>query len=106
LEKTVLQKANGVITTVGGVLHEQLKRLAPQQTFVVLANGYDAELITSVKATPPEGVFHVVYTGLLTENQEYKPVLEVLSKLQKGKKPQPVAETLENMQLTYRLRHG
>jgi hypothetical protein len=83
LEKTVLQKANGVITTVGGVLHEQLKTLAPQQTFVVLPNGYDAELITSVKATPPEGVFHVVYTGLLTENQEYKPVLEVLSKLQK-----------------------
>ena len=83
LEKTVVQKANGVITTVGGALHEQLKALAPKQNFVVLPNGYDADLIASIKSAPPKGVFHIVYTGLLTENQDYESVLKALSKFQK-----------------------
>jgi|TARA_B110000285_G_scaffold221329_1_gene274135 glycosyltransferase involved in cell wall biosynthesis len=81
LEKQVLQTANGVLTTVGGTLHNQLKVKAPKQCFVFIPNGYDAELMENVQATKPKDVFHIVYTGLLTENQVHKSVLDALNKL-------------------------
>ena len=85
-EKTVLQKADGVITTVGGKLHEQLKAKAPQQNFTALPNGYDADLMHATSGKPPKEVFHIVFTGLLTENQDYKTFLEVLNRFSESYK--------------------
>lgn len=82
LETQVLQTADGIITTIGGELHENLKAKAPNQKFVAIKNGYDSELINATKralAIP----FHVVYTGLLSHNQEYNAVIDVLASLQK-----------------------
>ena len=81
LEQQVLQTADGVLTTLGGAFHEQLKRKAPQQRFVALPNGYEAELMAATPGERPKEVFHVVYTGLLTENQSYTPVLKALDKI-------------------------
>jgi len=82
LEKLVLQKADGILTTLGGRLHDQLKAIVPKQTFTALPNGYDADLMASVKGMPPKGIFHVVFTGLLTHNQEYDSVIKAIAKFQ------------------------
>jgi glycosyltransferase involved in cell wall biosynthesis len=82
LEKAVLEKADGILTTLGGKLHDQLKVIAPKQTFTALPNGYDADLMASVEGMPPKRIFHVVFTGLLTQNQEYDSVIKALSKFQ------------------------
>lgn len=81
LESKVLQAANGVLTTIGGKLHEDLQLKALTQNFYALPNGYDAALMHSVQVKPPEDVFHVVYTGLLTHNQPYNAVLSVLNSI-------------------------
>ncbi len=81
LEKNVLQKANGVITTLAGDLHQRLKRKAPDQKFFAIPNGFDSELMASSKAYPPEDVFHLVYTGLLTQQQAYPSIMKALQKL-------------------------
>ena len=67
LEKTVLHYASGVITTTGGDLHQSLLQKAPDQKFVALPNGYDAELMQQTPAAPKKDGFHIVYTGLLTQ---------------------------------------
>ena len=81
LEKKVIQKADGVLTTVGGILHETLKANAPNQRFHSIPNGYDAKLMEEVQSEKPKDIFHVVYTGLLTSNQAYENVLNVLDSL-------------------------
>lgn len=81
LEKKVLQKADGVLTTLGGVLQDQLKTKNPNQTFVAIPNGYDAELMQKTDSAPKKKGFHIVYTGLLTQNQEYKKLLTVIDQL-------------------------
>ena len=81
LEKKVIQKADGVLTTVGGILHETLKAKAPNQRFHSIPNGYDAQLMEKVQSEKPKDIFHVVYTGLLTTNQAYNNVLNVLDGL-------------------------
>jgi len=81
LEKKVLQSAEGVITTVGGELHKHLKAKAPNQEFYVIQNGYDSQLMQEVHGVKLKDLFHVVYTGLLTENQAYDSVLKVLNKM-------------------------
>ena len=81
LEKTVLQRASGVITTIGGELHQSLTAKAPDQSFITLANGFDAELMKGIDSLPPKDVFHVVYTGLLTQQQAYPSVLKALRQL-------------------------
>ena len=81
LENKVLQTADGVLTTVGGALHNQLSVKVPNQNFVSIPNGYDAQLMKEVQATKPTEVFHVVYTGLLTQNQTYDSVLHALNNL-------------------------
>lgn len=86
LEKTVLQTANGILTTLGGELHQSLKQKAPQQRFVALPNGFDLELMENIEAHPPKNIFHVVYTGLLTQNQAYGSIVDALQKLQ-GDRP-------------------
>ncbi len=79
-EQQVLQTADGILTTVGGSLVQKLQTKAPDQSFYVLPNGYDADLMSSI---PKNTVapFHIVYTGLLTENQDYLPVMKVLNEL-------------------------
>lgn len=79
-EEKVLQTADGILTTVGGNLVRKLQTKAPDQSFYVLPNGYDALLMSSIPKTTLKP-FHVVYTGLLTENQDYLPVIEVLNTL-------------------------
>ena len=79
-EEKVLQTADGIFTTVGGNLVRKLQTKAPDQSFYVLPNGYDALLMSSIPKTTLKH-FHVVYTGLLTENQDYLPVIEVLNTL-------------------------
>lgn len=79
-EEKVLQSADGILTTVGGNLVRKLQTKAPNQSFHVLPNGYDAPLMFSTPKTILKP-FHVVYTGLLTENQDYLPVIKVLDEL-------------------------
>ena len=86
LERQVLNAASGVITTVGGRLVEKLKAIAPQQSFTVLPNGYDAALVDAIQGEKDKDFFHVVYTGLLTKNQAYPQLIKVLKQLQ-GKRP-------------------
>ena len=80
-EKSILQNAKGVITTTGGDLHQSLKQKAPDQTFITLPNGYDADLMQQTPAAPKQNGFHIVYTGLLTQNQAYFKLVKVLNKL-------------------------
>ena len=84
LEKKVLHKSNGIITTVAGQLEEHLNNIVPNKPVVVLPNGYDQELMQSVQVKKPTQVFHIVYTGLLTENQDYQVLLEVLKPLSRN----------------------
>jgi hypothetical protein len=79
-EEKVLQSADGILTTMGGDLVRKLQTKAPDQSFYVLPNGYDAPLMSSVPKTQLK-VFHVVYTGLLTENQDYLSPIGVLDTL-------------------------
>jgi glycosyltransferase involved in cell wall biosynthesis len=53
---------------------------APNQKFHILPNGYDQDLILSVPKTSIKP-FHIVYTGLLTDNQDYIPVIKVLNEM-------------------------
>jgi glycosyltransferase involved in cell wall biosynthesis len=86
LERTVLQRASGIITTIGGKFHQNLKAKAPDQNVITLANGFDAELMNGIDSLPPKEVFHVVYTGLLTQQQAYPSILKTLRQL-KGDRP-------------------
>ena len=79
-EEKVLQTADGILTTVGGDLVRKLQTKAPDQSFYVLPNGYDAPLMSSVPKTQLKD-FHIVYTGLLTENQDYLSPIGVLNRL-------------------------
>lgn len=79
-EQKVLKTADGILTTVGGNLIQKLQNKAPEQKFHVLPNGYDAELMASVPKTTVKP-FHLVYTGLLTDNQDYLPVIKVLNEM-------------------------
>lgn len=80
-ECEILQRADSVITTVAGEFHQYLKTKAPDQKYFAIPNGYDTELMDSVSSETHTD-FHLVYTGLLTNNNEYQGVLKVLEKLQ------------------------
>ena len=41
LEKIVLEKASGVITTIGGDFHKKLLRKNPKQKIISIPNGFD-----------------------------------------------------------------
>ena len=82
LEQQVLQAADTVLTTVGGSLHDRLRNRAPNQRFAALANGFDAEKMTALKREPLPGGFHVVYTGLLTQNQDFPAFVTALQQLE------------------------
>ena len=81
LELQVLQAAQGIITTVGGRLHESLIEKAPAQKFYALPNGFDSELMNRGTVEKNHHYLHVVYTGLLTHNQPYNGVFKILNDL-------------------------
>jgi len=78
LEKAVLEKANVILTTIGGAFHQSLQeKVEKKMRLHALPNGYDADLMTQTKAQKPK-VFHLVFTGLLTPNQAYPALLGAL----------------------------
>ena len=83
LEKKILCTADAILTTKGGSLVQKLRTKSPKQTFYVLPNGYDAKLMASIKRTNVPH-FHIVYTGLLTENQDYRIFTKALAELSKN----------------------
>ena len=83
LEKKVLRTADAILTTTGGSLVQKLRTKSPDQTFHVLPNGYDEKLMSRIKRTNVSH-FHIVYTGLLTENQDYQIFIKVLAGLSKN----------------------
>ena len=82
-KKEVLHFSNGVILTVGGELQAQLQQKAPDQHFVVLPNGFDADLMKAIPLAQPKDVFHIVYTGILTHNQNFSELLQLLGGVSK-----------------------
>ena len=85
LEKKILLTADAILTTKGGSLVQKLRTKSPEQNFYVLPNGYDATLMATIKRTNISH-FHIVYTGLLTENQDYRIVTKILAELSKTNK--------------------
>ena len=83
LEKIVLEKASGVITTIGGNFHKNLLRKNPQQKVISIPNGFDDELILKTKSAPKKNGFHIVYTGILTHNQPYLKLLGIINEFSK-----------------------
>ena len=80
-ERKIILKADAVITTLAGEFHRYLKNIAPNQNFQIIPNGYDTELMNTVTGQT-YNEFHLVFTGLLTKNQEYRGLLSVLEDLQ------------------------
>lgn len=85
LEEKVLLTADGILTTTGGRLVQKLRTKSTEQSFHVLPNGYDASLMASITRTNVTP-FHIVYTGLLTENHDFPVVTSVLAVLSKTNK--------------------
>ena len=85
LEEKVLLTADGILTTTGGRLIQKLRTKSTEQSFHVLPNGYDASLMASITRTNV-APFHIVYTGLLTENHDFPVVTSVLAVLSKTNK--------------------
>ena len=56
LEKQVIQNANGVITSAGGIFIDKLKLKAPNQKFITLPNGYDSTLMKITKSLPKKWI--------------------------------------------------
>lgn len=81
LEAQVLQKADGILTTIGGGFHASLQAIAPRQRLVALPNGFDAENFDAIPPEPTSDKFHLVYTGLLTQNQAYPQIVRALQPL-------------------------
>ncbi|MGB2397572.1 MAG: hypothetical protein ACPH63_02590 [Flavobacteriaceae bacterium] len=86
LELEVLTRADGVITTIGGSLHQDLRQKVSDQKLVALPNGYDKALIDSCVGQPPDKAFHLVYTGLLTRQQAFGTIVAALQQLT-GRRP-------------------
>ena len=83
LEKSVLEAASGILTTVDGTLTQRFKTIVPQQNIVAIANGFDDVLMASIAAQAPTDVFHIVYTGLLTHQQAYPVIIKALQTIEK-----------------------
>ena len=82
-EKMVLNFADAIMTTVSGQFQNKLKKKAPDQKFFTFPNGYDHILLSKTPKTQFNS-FHIVYTGLLTDNQDYIGLIKVLKTLSKN----------------------
>lgn len=86
LEKRIIQGCTGAIVTIDGKLSRYLQTLRTSIPIVVLPNGFDKELIQNTPKNPPSDFFHIVYTGLLTTQQDYRVFLHLLQECQ-SKRP-------------------
>jgi len=83
LEKKVLSSASAILTTTGGDFHKLLRnKINTSQYFFTINNGFDKELLDSISSEKPN-FFHIVYTGLLTENHSYKMVIKSIDEISK-----------------------
>jgi len=81
LEKKVLSSANAIITTVGEKYHNILKnKILVNQNFFSIYNGYDKKEFDKVKSTRPD-YFNIVFTGVLSENNNYEIFLKAIKTL-------------------------
>ena len=81
-EKNVLRNADKIITTIGELFHDELIQKAniSQKKLFAIPNGYDSDLINSVDQKV-NSTFHIVYSGLLTNNHLFKPFFLILKDL-------------------------
>jgi len=78
LEQSVLSHADTILTTIGGNFHQSLQQKVTKKiNLMALPNGFDAELMAGLKGIKPKE-FHLVFTGLLTQNQAYSELLKAL----------------------------
>ena len=81
LEKKVLSSANVITTTVGEKYHNILKnKILVNQNFFSIYNGYDKKEFDKVKSTRPD-YFNIVFTGVLSENNNYEIFLKAIKTL-------------------------
>ncbi|MCY4215377.1 MAG: glycosyltransferase [Flavobacteriaceae bacterium] len=92
-ESRVLENADAILTTLGGAFHKELyQKTDKDQKFISIVNGYDRQLMSKTKSVKSQK-FHVVYSGLLTSNQNFKIIIQVLEILQ-SKYPNKIKLTL------------
>lgn len=92
-ERKVLNGADAIVTTVGGKLHKELNAVVEkEQTFISIPNGYDHQLMRDSKTTI-SATFQIVYSGLLTHNQDFISIIKVLEMIQ-SKHPNEIQLTL------------
>ncbi len=92
-ESRVLESADAILTTLGGAFHKELyQKTDKNQKFISIVNGYDRQLMSKTKSVKSQK-FHIVYSGLLTSNQNFKIIIQVLEILQ-SKYPNKIKLTL------------
>ena len=86
LEKKVLRSSDGIITTVGDQYHTILKnKTLVKQKFFSIYNGYDKQEFDKIESTRPD-YFNIVFTGVLSENNNYNIFLKAIQRLDSLKK--------------------
>ena len=86
LEKKVLRSSDGIITTVGDKYHTILKnKTLVKQKFFSIYNGYDKQEFDKIESTRPD-YFNIVFTGVLSENNNYNIFLKAIQRLDSLKK--------------------
>ena len=90
LEKKVLKSSDGIITTVGDQYHTILKNKIPiKQKFFSIYNGYDKQEFDKVESIRPD-YFNIVFTGVLSRNNNYNIFLKAIQKLDPLNKHQKI----------------
>jgi len=90
LEKKVLRSSDGIITTVGDKYHSILKnKILVKQKFFSIYNGYDKQEFDKVESTRPN-YFNIVFTGVLSENNNYNIFLKAIQRLDPLKNHQKI----------------
>ena len=90
LEKKVLRSSDGIITTVGDQYHSILKsKTLVKQKFFSIYNGYDKQEFDKVESTRPN-YFNIVFTGVLSENNNYNIFLKAIQRLDPLKNHQKI----------------
>ena len=90
LEKKVLRSSDGIITTVGDQYHSILKsKTLVKQKFFSIYNGYDKQEFDKVESIRPE-YFNIVFTGVLSRNNNYNIFLKAIQRLDPLKNHQKI----------------
>ena len=90
LEKKVLRFSDGIITTVGDQYHTILKnKILIKQKFFSIYNGYDKQEFDKVESIRPD-YFNIVFTGVLSRNNNYNIFLKAIQKLDPLNKHQKI----------------